>query len=210
MKRKTFSNFILPFVILSIFVFVASTLVSGSRGYVGIPQTDEAKLLQEAVKKSYIIEAEAARTFDLTAFPSIFVNDQRGGDLSSSTADFIRSVTGDYSSRNFGYLDYKIAYYSWWKSGALKFEALQIKALQENRNLTKEEIKSLGDEKGKVAMPRSQDIRTSIGVQFVSIEVEEDKATVIFDDGLRTNQMVLVKINNQWYIAGNKFLSVHP
>lgn len=210
MKRKTYSHFILPVVILSVIVFIAPVLVSGSRAYVGIPQTDDAKLLQETINKSYIIEAEAARTFDLTAFPSIFVNDQRGGDLSSSTVDFIRSVTGDYSSKNFGYLDYKIAYYSWWKSGALKFEALQTKALQENRNLTEEEIKSLVDEKGRVAMPRSQDTRTSIELQFVSIEVEEDKAMVIFDDGLRTNQMVLVNINNQWYIAGNKFLSVHP
>ncbi len=210
MKRNTFLNVILSFVILSIPVFVAPTLVGGSRGYVGIPQTDEAKLLQETIKKSYTIEAEAARTFDLTAFPSIFVNDQLGGDLSLSTVDFIRSVTGDYSSRNFGYLDYKIAYYTWWKSGALKFEALQTKALQENRNLTEEEIKSLIDEKGRVAMPRSQDIRTSVELQFVSIEVEEDEATVIFDDGLRTNQMVLVKINYQWYIAGNKFLSLHP
>jgi hypothetical protein len=210
MKPRYFSNLILPTAIILTFAFIASTFVSGSRAYEGIPQTKDAELIQEVVNKSYDVEAVAARTFDLSSFSSIFVNDQRGGELSSSTIDFIQSVSGVYSPKYFGYLDYKIAYYSWWKSGALKLEAIQTKALEEKRGLTEDEIKSLIDDRGRMVMPRSQGVQTSTELQFVSIEIEGDKAIVIFDDRLRTNQMILVKIKDQWYIAGNKILLVHP
>jgi hypothetical protein len=210
MKRSHFSKLMLPVVILLVCVVFTLILVSGSRAYEGIPNTSDGKLIQEVVKKSYDVEAVAARTFDLSSFPSIFVNDQRGGNLSPTTIDFIRSVSEVVPSSYYGYLDYKIAYYSWWKLGAQKFEALQTKALQENRDLTEDEKKSLIDAKGRVAMPRSQEIQIPIELQFISIELKDDEAIVVFDDGLRTSQMILVKIKNQWYIAGNKFLSVHP
>lgn len=35
-------------------------------------------------------------------------------------------------------------------------------------------------------------------------------ASVIFDDGPGTNKMIVVKIKDKWYIAGNMILSVHP
>ena len=140
----------------------------------------------------------------------MYVNDQRGGELSASTLEFIHSVVGDRSPSYLGYLDYKIAYFSWWKTGALKIEELINRATQENRNLSESELKSLIDEDGRVAMPRSQGMQASTELQYFSLDIVKDVATVVFDDGLRMNQMILVKSGSRWYIAGNKILSLHP
>lgn len=200
----------LPVVILLLLVLIASVSVSGSRAHEGLLQTEDSKLIREVINKSYDVEAHAAKTFDLSSFPLVFVNDQRGGELSLSTKDFIRSVSDNSSSMPFGYLDYKIAYYTWWKMGAHKLEALRTKAVQEKRALTENELMTLIDEKGRLAMPRSQSSDISTELLFISIEIEGDRAIATFDDGLKTNQMILVKMNSNWYIAGNKILSLHP
>lgn len=208
--RKSVPGILLSLAALIASSIIASALVSRGRAYEGIPQTEDAKLIQEVVEKSYEIEAIAARTFDLSSFPSVFVNDPRGGELSSSTVEFVQSVYKDYSTQYFGYLDYKTAYYSWWKSGALRLEELQTNAAREKRSLTEDELRSLIDDDGRIAMPRSQGTPLPPTLEFTSIEVEGDEAIVVFDDGLRVNQMVLVKIDAHWYIAGNRILSLHP
>jgi len=210
MKRKTLSIIIVSIMMLSISALAPSTFVSERRAYDGLPHSMDAELIKETIQKSYEIENTAAMTFDLSLFETVYTNDQRGGELSPSTLELIRSVTGDHSPRNFGYLDYKIAYFSWWKAGALKFEELKSRATKENRNLTESELKSLIDENGRVAMPRSQGIQASTELMFVSLDIAGDVANVVYDDGLRTNKMILVKLGNQWYIAGNKILLLHP
>ena len=210
MKWKSFSIIIVSIVLLSISVIPSSTFVSKSHAYEGLPQSMDADLIIETIQKSYEIENSVAMTFDLFLLEKVYVNDQRGGELSSSTSEFVRSVVGDHSPNNLGYLDYKIAYFSWWKAGALKLEDLKSRAIKENRNLTESELKSLIDENGRVAMPRSQGIQASTELHFISLDIVDDVATSVFDDGLRTNQMILVKLGSQWYIAGNKILSLHP
>jgi len=175
-----------------------------------ILDTEEAKQIQEVIAKSYEIEAIAANTFDTSLFSSVFVNDPRGGSLSESTNEFIKSVTTNNASENLGYLDYKLAYYNWWKQGALKFEQLQTKATQEGRSITKDELKTLIDEHGRLAIPRSQISSQDQTLKFLSLSINGEIASVIFDDGPRTNKMIVVKIKDKWYIAGNMILSVHP
>ncbi|MCS7178877.1 MAG: hypothetical protein N0A03_06340, partial [Anaerolineae bacterium] len=154
-------------------------------------------------------EEIAARTFNTTEFAEVFINDPRGGKLDDSTLRFIEEVYGtDLTSA--GYLDYKIAYYKWWASGARKIEALQSKAQAEGRPLSPEELSSLIDSSGRIAMPRAQGPIQKVNLQFHSISIEGDTAVVIFDDGPRTNRTTLVKVNGRWYIAGNKILAVHP
>jgi hypothetical protein len=184
--------------------------ISNSQANEGIPNSPDAMQIQEVIKKSYMIEAEAAKTFDTTSFHSVFVNDSRGGELSASTVKFISSVLKNHSWEKFGYLDYKLAYFAWWEKGALRIEMLQSRASQENRSLNQAEMLSLIDEDGRVAMPRSRAMRVSTDFTFNDIKIESDMAIVVFDHGPRTNQMTLVKIEDQWFIAGNKILSVHP
>jgi len=176
----------------------------------GASNVTDSEHIIRVIEKAYEIEAKAAQTFDTTEFATVFTNDPRGGRLGESTIEFMRDVTNNPSLKTAGYLDYKVAYYTWWRDGALRLESLQRQAALEGRSLTEEEMSSLVDAKGRVAMPRAQDSSWDISLEFISILINDDIATVIFDDGPRTNKMTLVKIDGEWYIAGNEILAVHP
>ena len=120
-------------------------------------------------------------------------------------------MTKEPKKPNYGYLDYKLSYYSWWKDGATRIEELMAKANKEDRqSLTKDEVKSLTDNKGRMALGRLKGDYVPVNLVFSSIDIQDGVAIVIFDDGPRTNQMILVNLNNKWLIAGDKFLSIHP
>jgi hypothetical protein len=174
-----------------------------------MPDTTDAKEIQRTIEKAYAIEEIAARTFDTTEFAKVFINDPRGGKLDDSTLRFIKEVLGT-NLTSARYLDYKLAYYKWWEAGAQKIEALQSKAQAEGRPLTPEEVSSLIDSSGRIAIPRAQGPTPEIWLDFYSISIDGDIAVAIFDDGPRTNRMTLVKVDGQWYIAGNEILAIHP
>jgi hypothetical protein len=193
-------------VILAVLLLVLSQSL---KAYSGVPDTENARQIQDTIVKSYQIEDAAARDFDTSLFPTVFVNDPRGGELSPSTIDLVRDYNKDATSNYIGYLDSKLAYYSWWEQGALRLEELWAKAAQEGRHLTREEMNSLMDSGGRLAAPRLQGPVPTPEIRFISISVKGDLAIATFDDGGRTIEMTLVKINGQWYIAGNKVIDVH-
>lgn len=175
----------------------------------GIPQTQDARDIQEVIQKSYDLEGMAGRTFDTSSFKDVFINDPRF-ELDPSTVKFITDVTNEPIKDKYGYLDYKLAYFNWWKEGALKIERYRAKAKEEGRqSLTEEETKSLMDENGRAAAPRLQgDFEPNV-LYFFTIDVHDDIATATFDDGPRTVKMTLVKVKDKWLIAGATILSIH-
>ncbi|MFZ5858593.1 MAG: hypothetical protein ACOYZ6_17330 [Chloroflexota bacterium] len=176
-----------------------------------IPDTPEAKEIMKTVEDAYNIEVEAAHTFDLKKFPAVFINDPRFP-VSPSTLQVVREMTDNLSLESAGYLDYKLAYYTWWGEGAVLLETLREKAKAENRELTKEEKQSLTDKYGRTAAPRPEGTRTTRKnpVKFISMEITDDIALVVIDDGPRTVELTLVLVDNHWYIAGIKGISIHP
>lgn len=200
-------------------VFTESEAVRASSG---VPDTAEAKKIQATIFKAYEIEANAARSFDTSQFASVFTNDSVAV-LEPSTIEFIQEVAKDVAKTDgklthllsrpadkLGYLDYKLAYYTWWRAGAEKGEALQAVAEKENRELTQEERQSLIDASGRVAPPRAQGMTSVPELKFESIEIKGDVALAVCDDGPRTIEMTLVKKAGQWYLAGGKLLRLHP
>lgn len=103
-----------------------------------IPDTPEAKEVIKAVERAYDVQAEAKFNFDIKKFPDIFINDPRFP-VSSATLKTIRELTNNPSVESAGYLDYKVAYYSWLIESTLHAEKVKEKAKQENRPLTAEE-----------------------------------------------------------------------
>lgn len=174
----------------------------------------EAQQIQETIQLSYEIEAQTAHTFDDSLYPSVYTNDSRGGKITGTTLDLVRSVRNDYSltAESVGFLDYKIAYNTWRKNGALQLEQVWQKARSEGRDyLTEEESKSLMDSSGRVPpQPIPASTTFTINIEFISISVEGEVAKAVFDDGAQTQEMTLVKKEGQWYIAGLKILSSHP
>jgi hypothetical protein len=175
-----------------------------------IPDTLEAKEIMKTVEDAYNIESEAAYTFDLKKFPTVFINDPRFP-VSPSTLQVVREMTNNLSLESAGYLDYKMAYYSHWGSGALLLEKLKEKSKSENRELTKEEKQSLTDSYGRPAAPRAEKGTRNNPVKIVSIEIiDEGIAVAKVDDGPTTSQLTLVFVDGKWYIAERIILSVHP
>jgi len=203
---------VMKFALLVILFLVPWFLIASATGgaFSGVQQTEEVNKIQKVIERSYEIEAKAGRDFDTSMFDKVYANDIRGGELSQSTVEFIESVFHDQGKDTYGYLDYKLAYFAWWGKGALKAEMIFTKAKNENRKMTKDEVRSLLDEKGRLAMPRLKGDVVKKNLTLNSVEVNNDVAVVIFDDGPRTNQMTLVKVNNNWLIAGNKIIAVHP
>ena len=115
-----------------------STYFSRSKTADKIPNTPEAKEVIKAVERSYDIEAEAAYTLDTTKFSDVFINDYRFP-VGASTLETVQELTNNPSLELAGYLDYKLAYYSWKINATNSAEKIKEKASKENRVLTDEE-----------------------------------------------------------------------
>lgn len=174
-----------------------------------IPDTPEAKEIMKTIEKAYDIEAEAAYTFDLKKFPTVFINDPRYP-MDPATLQVIREMTDNLSLESAGYLDYKLAYNMWASNAILHYEEVHKKAKEEKRELTKEEKQSLTDKYGRGTPGRAESPTRSFPVKFISMEINNDIALVVIDDGPTTVELTVVLVDNHWYIADSKIISVHP
>jgi hypothetical protein len=174
-----------------------------------ISDTPETKEVIQAVERSYDTEAEAAYTFDITKFSDLFINDPRFP-VSAGTLETVRELTNNPSLESAGYLDYKLAFYSWRINATIHAEKVKEKAKKEDRALTDEERKSLIDNNGRIAPARSQSPTRSLPLNILSVKINNDIATVVLDDGPWTLEMYLALVDKKWYVAGVKGLAFHP
>lgn len=185
-------------------VFVTFSLHSRNAD-AGIPNTEDARTVEKVLRTAYALENQAAHDFNTAMFSSVFVNDSRF-QLDKETNEFVKKekkAKGEELKDNYYFLDYKVTYYEKWGSGVFQSEEIISKAKQENRDLTVEERKLVAQN-----MPRSS-IKQETNLLIHSIKIDGDIATVVFDDGPRVNEMHLVKIDNDWFIASWKILQVH-
>lgn len=173
-----------------------------------IPDTPEAKEIMQTIERAYDIEAEAAYTFDFSKFPNVFVNDPRYP-VAPQTLDDVKGFTHNPTLVSAGYLDYKIAYYTWRRDATLHQETIYATAQSEGRVLTEKERQSLVDS-GRIAPARAESSTRKILINFISMKIDNDIALVVLDDGPRTIQLTLVFIKGQWYIADYVGLEIHP
>jgi hypothetical protein len=173
-----------------------------------IHATKETKEIVKTIEKAYDIEAEAAYKFDISKFPTVFINDPRFN-VDTYTLDVVRQLTNQPKLESAGWLDYKEAYYSWRINATLKEEALKEKAKAEKRQLTEKEKESLSDPWGRTAPARAQSSTRRIPLKFVSIDVKDDIAVVVINDGPYTAELTLVLVKGKWYIAAWKGISIN-
>jgi hypothetical protein len=175
-----------------------------------IPNSKDEKEVIKTVEKAYDIESEAGYTFDLSKLSTVFTNDQRFP-LGPSTLQTVRELTNNPDLESAGYLDYKTAYYTWRRDSILQSDAVYEKAKAENRDLTDEEKKALIDSHGRIAPSRGQAPENNkLTLIFLSVEINDDVALVVVDDGPSTAELTLVLVDGNWYIAGIKGISSHP
>lgn len=193
----------------TISISTSSSIVAQSKSAYKIPDTPEAKEIMRVIENAYDIEVEAGFTFDIKKFPEVFINDPRFP-LDPATLETVKELTNNPSLETAGYLDYKIAFYSWRMDATINAEKTKEKAKSENRDLTPEEKRSLVDQNGRIAPARSQSPIRSLPLTFLSVEVNDDIATVVVNDGPRTIELFLVLVDKKWYIAGTKGVAFHP
>jgi hypothetical protein len=173
-----------------------------------IPDTKEAKEIIKTIEKAYDIEAEAANKFDISKFPTVFIDDPRFN-VDPHTLEVVRQLTNQPELESAGWLDYKVAYYSWRIDATLHAEAVKEKAKAEKRQLTEEEKKSFIDPWGRTAPGRALSSMRKIPLTFMSVDVNDDIAIVKLNDGTYTAELTLVLVENKWYIAGFKGISLN-
>ena len=205
-KKKLFFT-LLGFVAFLTVVAVGLTPKKAATAFVGVPETADSEAIQETIIKSYRIEEKAAETFDTSAFDSVFVNDIRGRELSPGQTKLMQDITNQPSKTDFGYLDYKVAYFTSQGKKQAAWDELDAKIKKEKRDPTKEEIQTLADTSGRMLTLAEAE---PAELRFISIAVDGEQAIATFDDGPRTNEMTLVRIDKKWFIAGNQILSMHP
>lgn len=155
-----------------------------------IPNTVEAKEIMKTIERAYDIQVQAGRSFDLTKFPTVFINDPRFN-VRPSTLEAVQRMSHNPSLATAGYLDYKIAYYAKLKEAKLHSDTLH----PEDKN---------APENAQVKIRKD-------ALEFISMSINKDIALVILNDGARTFEMYLVLVDRKWYIAGTgKLISVHP
>jgi len=182
----------------------------------GVPDTEEAQEIQATILQAYKLYDIAGRTFDASQFPSVFVNDP-DVPLTRDQRERLQEWFGAVPE-NAGYLTYVIACYTDFTRGAKLFEEAMANARAKGRDyLTPDEWRRIVElHGGRPPAPRLQPSMTVEDAQEMQktlmrydlIDVEDDKARVIFDDGATLNKATLVRRGGKWYIAGVERLAV--
>lgn len=158
--------------------------------------------MESLVNKYFDITGEAAGTFDLSQFPSLFINDP-SVPLTPYQTDFMNTI----GAKGSGVLSYELAFFNDWKQGAERLEKLQAQLKAENRQITESDIKSISGPNGMPA-PRRQGPTHKTVVFFNSFTVDGSRAIVNYDCPGLTQEVFLVKTSNGWRIAGIRTLKV--
>jgi len=159
----------------------------------GVPDTEDSRLIQDSIYRSYELEQHAVLTQDTSGFGSVFVNDARGGPLSPGQIEYMQNMTGQFAKTDFGYLEYESEWFT--------------------VRPTPEEAEPALDSDGggpvlRPTPPGTLALRSGpLVLRFISIAIDGDLAMATLDDGGRTREMVLVKMDGKWLIAGGRILS---
>jgi hypothetical protein len=162
--------------------------------------------IKTLVNNYYYITAEALGTYDVSQFPTLFIDDPTVA-LDADQAAYMARV----GAKGQGFLSFELERYGYWKQGTEKLEHLQATAKAENRELTQDELNSLIGPNGLPPSRRQGPMPTSkeLPITYLNFTIEGSQALVKFDDGAVTQNMFFIKTKNGWRIAGKHNLQVH-
>jgi hypothetical protein len=105
MTRKLVVNSSMILIVITVSVLIW-TLSAQS---LGINTNDEAQAVRETILRARRIRIESQYTFDTSKFATVYINDPRGGEISSEALAQIREIRQDTSIRKdqVGFLDYE-------------------------------------------------------------------------------------------------------
>jgi hypothetical protein len=159
--------------------------------------------IKTLVDRYFDVTGEAAGTFDLAQFPTLFINDPTVT-LNSSQMAFMARV----GATSTGLLSYELAFFTDWKQGAEKLEQLQTQLKAENRAMNAADLKSISGSNGSPA-PRRQEPMHKTNLSFHSFTIDGSRAIVEYESPSVTQKMFVVKTKDGWRIAGKHVIWAH-
>ncbi|MCQ3935840.1 MAG: hypothetical protein DPW18_02215 [Chloroflexi bacterium] len=174
-----------------------------------IPDTPESREIMAVIEKAYQLMAYASQTFDVSEFPSVFIDTQDyklTDEQKSAIADILGVNLTDV--KDTGYLTAMQMQYISMGQGLELLKIALENAKAENRNLTAEEFREV-IRANHGQMPASSftlDAKTKL--VFESITIDENRAIVRYDDGAALQEAILVKVE-RWFIASIVPIWIH-
>lgn len=201
------------FTILGILIALLVTLrllIRTSVAGPGIPDTPETRQIQATMRRAYELMAVAARTFDVSEFPTVFADVPEDYKLNDRQREAIVQILGAEVAERAGYLSAIQAYYIGWGKGAALLEKALEEAERERRPITADEMRAITEASGgRVPTLARQDPIYETKLQFESIEIRGNRAVVRYDDGAALQEAILRKISGRWLITSIKPIWVH-
>jgi hypothetical protein len=190
----------------------------------GVPDTEDARQIQATIWRAYELYEIAGRTYDVSEFPEVFADDPRVP-LTRDQRELLEEWFGPVPE-DAGYLTYVTGCYTEVAESDRLFEEAWARARAEGRDhlvpqdyLTPEEWSEIQESNRPIPPPPPAPPRPSVTIEevahsirdntrFDSVVINDNQATVLFDDGATLNEATLVRSAGKWYIAGVKRLAV--
>ncbi|MBV6390837.1 MAG: hypothetical protein KPEEDBHJ_00041 [Anaerolineales bacterium] len=206
MKANKALRIIPLLVLMGIISFLFQSKPAGANS---IPNTPDTVEIMTVIERAYELMAYAQKTFDVSEFPSVFI-DTQDYELNAKQKSAISSILGMETAdvEEAGYLTaMQIQYISMGQGSELLKSALE-KANSENRELTAEEFQAIVQANhGQLPAP-SFVLDTETKFVFESIDIDGNKAVVRYDDGAALQEAILVKME-RWLIASIVPIWIH-
>lgn len=207
MSQTRHSHYVIVFLSL-----IALLLVSQqSNADIGVGDHPEFEEITTVTNMAYELFSTPVEEVDISRFSEVLI-DTPDFQLTTEQQDYIGQILGSEAVTGAGYLTAIQAKHTHLQHGARLLKAAEEKAAVEGRVITPEEVEAIRLQ-NYGAYPPSQENPEHIGrkpkLQFMSLEVNGDRAVIAYDSGPALQEATLLRIDNQWFIASNIVLQVH-
>lgn len=206
MKRKL-SILSVGLVTLLATIILSNFYVKSSKAFINLPANAEEQAVTDALEKAYEVLDIPFDQLNLSQLSEVFIDhpyylEQLSAEEIASLQLYTIKIQGKDALDNFGYLTSMRTKRMHQQRGAELLKTAEARAFKENREVTPEEFKVLKEmNHGREPwIPGHEPFQRKL--QYFSLNIEDDKAMVKYDEGVTGRTAVLVKVDGQWYVAG--------
>lgn len=172
------------------------------------PNSPEASRVKTVMERAYDLIGTAAQTYDVSGFATVFI-DTADYQLTAKQQEGVAAILGAEAAQKAGYLTAMQAHYISLGHGASLLQAALTQAKAEGHELSAEEFQAIIKANHDQVPTLPSPVIAKTNLTYESIEIAGDRATLRYDDGAALQEAILVKIKDQWYIAGITPVWVH-
>jgi len=172
------------------------------------PNSPEAARVKTVMERAYDLIGTAAQTYDVSGFATVFI-DTADYQLTAKQQEGVAAILGAEAAQKAGYLTAMQAHYISLGHGASLLQAALTQAKAEGHELSAEEFQAIIKANHDQVPTLPSPVIAKTNLTYESIEIAGDRATLRYDDGAALQEAILVKIKDQWYIAGITPVWVH-